>query len=82
METYKTGTGQTLGGVHTKRNCSPPCPIHAPSDHCMKLFPTHWRSDRRIMERICPHDVGHPDPDQKLLKWEWVHGCDGCCIET
>lgn len=52
----------------------------------MRAFPTHWRADRGLMERICPHGVGHPDPDD--LAWQeehrpqaaaGVHGCDGCC---
>jgi hypothetical protein len=61
------------------------CCIHNPSDHSMRQFRTHWRADRRLMERICPHGVGHPDPDdiaykEKLgMTHEGVHGCDGCC---
>jgi hypothetical protein len=33
------------------------------------------------MERVCPHGVGHPDPDDinVILGPEKVHGCDGCC---
>jgi hypothetical protein len=30
------------------------------------------------MERICPHGVGHPDPDD-VFATDTVHGCDGCC---
>jgi len=58
------------------------CTIHNRSNHIMRSFPQHWRSDRAIMERVCPHGVGHPDPDEYKLtvsKWEAVHGCDGCC---
>lgn len=58
------------------------CTIHNRSDHSMRSFPQHWRSDRAIMERICPHSVGHPDPDEyklALSKYEGIHGCDGCC---
>jgi hypothetical protein len=58
------------------------CTLHNRSDHSMRSFPQHWRSDRAIMERICPHGVGHPDPDEKKLtksKYEGIHGCDGCC---
>jgi hypothetical protein len=81
MTTYTTGTGQVLNNIHRKKDCRPPCVIHCPTDHVMKDFPTHWRSDRGIMERICPHGVGHPDPDQGLLEeFEWIHGCDGCCM--
>jgi len=47
----------------------------------MRSFPQWWRSDRGIMERVCKHEIGHPDPDSP---WppesaEWVHSCDGCC---
>ena len=60
------------------------CSIHNKTDHSMRLFPQHWRSDRAIMERICSHGVGHPDPDEFKIQgksgWaEKVHGCDGCC---
>lgn len=34
------------------------------------------------MERICPHGVGHPDPDCMYAKRDTVHGCDGCCLES
>lgn len=76
MEWYITGTGQRVL-VHDEKDCVPPCPIHSPSDHVMRGFPTHWRFDRRIMERICPHGIGHPDPDDRTE--DGVHGCDGCC---
>lgn len=57
------------------------CTVHARSNHSMRDFSQHWRSDRGIMERTCPHGVGHPDPDEYKLKdkYEGVHGCDGCC---
>lgn len=60
------------------------CTIHNRSDHSMRGYAQHWRSDRAIMERICSHGVGHPDPDEYKLggidSWsESVHGCDGCC---
>lgn len=59
------------------------CTIHYRSDHSMRSFPQWWRSDRGIMERTCPHGIGHPDPDDiKILTRidSGVHGCDGCCI--
>jgi predicted house-cleaning noncanonical NTP pyrophosphatase (MazG superfamily) len=65
------------------------CPLHDPSDHALKDAPLHWRSDRGLMERICTHGVGHPDPDDLAYKAlllgqddagaEAVHGCCGCC---
>lgn len=82
--TYVTGTGQKLVNVHLKKNCSGGhCVIHSPSSHSMIDFPTHWRSDRGLMERICAHGIGHPDPDAMAIlpDWEGVHGCDGCCYE-
>jgi len=47
----------------------------------MRKFPQHFRYDRYLMERICPHGVGHPDFDDPKASdpVESVHGCDGCC---
>jgi hypothetical protein len=47
-------------------------------------MPQLWRSDRGLMERLCEHGVGHPDPDEINLGLggRAVHGCDGCCINT
>jgi hypothetical protein len=59
------------------------CSLHKRSDHLMRGFEQSWRSDRGIMERICIHGVGHPDPDDyKCMndEYERVHGCDGCCM--
>ena len=89
MEDYTTGTGQKLK-VHAKTDCKGEhCVIHNPSNHAMREFPTHWREDRALMERICPHGIEHPDPDdiafkraiagEKHARYEAVHGCDGCC---
>lgn len=75
---YTTGTGQKLLNVHSEESClGPHCVIHNQSDHVMREFPTHWREDRGFMERICPHGVGHPDPDDPFA--DPIHGCDGCC---
>ncbi len=83
MERYETGTGQKVW-VHDEKDCEGEhCPIHNPSDHHMKTWPTNWRGDRGIMERICPHGIGHPDPDDIRIVNEddlGIHGCDGCCI--
>lgn len=58
------------------------CIYHNPSAHHMDSWPI-----ARGGERVCPHGVGHPDPD--YLAWRHrvtngetvagVHGCDGCC---
>lgn len=79
---YVTGTGQKLWRVHLPDACAGEhCVIHKPSNHSMRKFPTHWRADRGIMERICDHGVGHPDPDSPWPRGHhnWIHGCDGCC---
>ena len=78
--------------AHTKDKCEGrACAVHNPSDHRMRAFPQHWRDDRALMERICPHGIGHPDPDhmawyrtQRTVKdayYESIHGCcgAGCC---
>jgi len=86
MELFITNTDQHLN-VHSQSDCrGEVCPIHAPLDHHMLDWPMHWRSDRKIFERACPHGIGHPDPSDMATKsfltaddgWD-VHGCDGCC---
>lgn len=72
---------EVISHAHNPIKCAGhACPIHNRSDHSMRSFPQHWRSDIGIMERICPHGVGHPDPDDPFA--DPVHGCDGCCAST
>jgi hypothetical protein len=53
----------------------------------MRKWKMNYRSDKGVMERICPCGVGHPDPDdaaywQSIGKPEMtIHGCCGCCSE-
>lgn len=75
--------------VHSAALCiADTCVIHKPTDHLMRSYRLHWRDDRGIFERLCPHGTGHPDPDQyefwRLTNQEWqsVHGCDGCCVSN
>lgn len=71
-------TTETIYKVHPPDACAGArCPIHNLTDHHMRSFPQHWRGDKSEMERICPHGVGHPDPDDLFA--HDVHGCDGCC---
>jgi len=75
---------QFLVGVHSPEECKGEyCTIHNMSDHHMRSWPQHWRADWGFMERICPHGIGHPDPDEYMLtvkpELATVHGCDGCC---
>lgn len=66
------------------------CSVHNPSDHPLRAAPLRWREDRQMMERVCPHGIGHPDPDHiemardlagPLAEIQSVHLCDGCCTE-
>lgn len=79
--------------THEPATCEgQPCCIHHPTQHHMVQWPQAWRQDRYLMERTCPHGVGHPDPDHMAhiratrgegLAWgQGVHGCDGCCRPT
>lgn len=89
---HVTGSGQQLVNTHPRSVCDGrACVIHHPSDHHMRKWPTLWRGDRGIMERVCPHGVGHPDPDDAAARrllgtyertGREVHGCDGCCQES
>jgi hypothetical protein len=75
-------TDLILNFVHHPDKCATEyCTIHNRSNHSMRSFPQHWRSDRGIMERTCPHGVGHPDPDSPWPPEDpnWVHGCCGRC---
>ena len=88
MEEWTRPDGVVMN-VHSAEGCGPlACVIHNPKPSVMDEFPLHWRGDRGIFERICPHGIGHPDPSQ-FDYWDaeygeeaWamsVHGCDGCC---
>lgn len=71
--------------THAEGTCmNEVCTIHKRTDHNMRNFPQFWRSDRKIMERICSHGIGHPDPDEyKIINGEddGAHDCDACCIQ-
>jgi hypothetical protein len=79
--------GQVLLRTHGPSKCAGrPCCIHAPSAHHMREWELNVRFDRGITERICPHGIGHPDPDDAAYRRtlagefdEGIHGCDGCC---
>lgn len=78
-------TWRELINVHPESACEGrPCTIHHPSEHHMVTWPQIWRDDRGIMERHCPHGIGHPDPDDlRIISGvdPGIHGCDGCCVD-
>lgn len=76
--------------IHTREVCTPPCAFHEPSNHPLNNAPIHWRDDIALLERVCRHGIGHPDPDDVAYQEEHfdvqakalsVHGCDGCCVK-
>lgn len=89
LERYETGTGQKIMVHVYNPDCVISCVIHNPTLHHMQDWPTNWRDDIFLMERMCEHNVGHPDPDDIAYKDRKygtaaahaasVHGCDGCC---
>lgn len=47
----------------------------------MSEWPASTRDDG-LVERVCGHGVGHPDPDSVEALGDGgllTHGCDGCC---
>lgn len=81
--TDETLGGAVLGGVHPASACAGHhCCLHNPSDHPLKHAPLRWRGDRRIMERVCEHGIGHDDPDDlaycRSVGAEGT-GAHGCC---
>lgn len=76
---------ELLVNVHPPESCAGrACVVHHPSDHHMRGWLLNWRDDRGLMERLCPHGIGHPDPDDLAYQLSvgrdvGVHGCDRCC---
>jgi hypothetical protein len=74
-----------LVNVHPESACAGRhCVVHNPSNHHMRGWRLNWRDDVGVMERLCPHGIGHPDPDdlayrRQVGRGNRVHGCDGCC---
>lgn len=86
-ETFQVSPGVLLTDVHPALEClGRSCVVHNPSDHHMRGWTMVWRGDRGMIERLCHHGIGHPDPDDVsyhvdiLGELFWgIHGCDGCC---
>lgn len=66
-----------------------PCIFHSPTAHKMSEWPYNLR-ETGLVERMCAHGVGHPDPDSAAFMDDFYgikkreygymrHGCDGCC---
>ena len=69
--------------IHRKVDCKGRyCCMHKPSEHAMRDWPMLLR-ETGLVERLCSHGVGHPDPDSVAFLGEsWkLHGCDGCEVK-
>jgi hypothetical protein len=86
---------EVIGGknMHPRERCvGAPCALHFPSEHALSSAPMLWRNDVGLLERICEHGIGHPDPDHiarlrnaghlRIAEGLALHGCDGCCVST
>ena len=72
--------GMRILYVHHPSMCAGqdrPCSVHRPSPHHMRTWSQLWRADLGVMQRLCPHGIGHPDPDEVLKSGS--HACDECC---
>lgn len=81
----------TVWAFHAPSECAGrPCPVHAPSSHHMTDWPLLLPPNPHnvILERMCEHNVTHPDPDavQQAIIFDptregehGLHTCDGCC---
>lgn len=78
--------------THSVFDClGPNCVVHNPSNHPLKDAPITLRADKGgVVERICEHGTGHPDPDDMWFRRTHLgedllvltaHGCCGCCRE-
>lgn len=69
---------------HEKEDClDQVCSLHNRTPHHMRTWRQMWREDVYLMERVCEHSVGHPDPDDYTILYggaKETHGCDGCCL--
>lgn len=77
-----------LTRVHLRDACvGRKCWVHGPSESHMQFWPVTWRADKRTAERLCSHQIGHPDPDDlehnaNLGRDVSAHTCDGCCEDS
>lgn len=83
------GDGVKLTGLHVETDdcAAHGCVVHNPTRACTANrdnWPYNWRQDRGLMERVCPHGIGHPDPDTAAFNTRQgreeqnIHGCCGC----
>lgn len=87
--------GSVILNVHAVEKCAGRrCVIHKPTSHALHTKALVWRDKLLRMDRLCDHQITHPDPDDLWFKaahqgWQAAdiaaelrteHDCDGCCI--
>lgn len=78
-ESYTTGTGQVLHGVHRAGTCVGFCIIHNPITGPWNGWPTTWDAQQHVMWQVCPHGEAHPTLEDFLRSPVHLdHECDGC----
>lgn len=67
--TYLTGTGQRLYGVHdVSADCiQNGCAIHKPTSP-NKHLPTHWHEQAHMLVRVRPDGTYEPDSDEMAFR--------------
>lgn len=76
--------------IHNAQACvdGHACAFHKPSDHPMNTWSLDMNPEKYLLvERICTHDIRHPDPDSVAYLAGCgheatqlnQHDCDGCC---
>jgi hypothetical protein len=69
---------------HLEEDCTGEvCAFHKRTDHHMRKYKQFFRFGTGMMERVCSHGVGHPDPDDAKIvdgTHDGTHECDACCI--
>lgn len=78
MEQHLLELGQVIQTHELKHCIGQWCVIHRQQPGPWSSWPRYWRSDRRIVERICEHGVGHPAAESYQWYEDLIHGCDGC----
>jgi hypothetical protein len=78
-------TDEVAWNAHSADQCLDEiCVLHNMTEHNMRSFPQHWRSDRGIVERVTPFGCACPDPDQipflkrihpTVWRYDLIHGC-------
>lgn len=86
MEQHLLESGQTIQ-CHERTECLGQwCAIHQPMPGPWAEWPRLWHNEHNIMERTCPHGIGHPVAEMYDFyidngrAFDLVHGCCSECV--